>query len=429
MNIAVVGTGYVGLVTGVCLSNLGNNVICADIDKKKISILKKGKSPIYEPGLSELLLKNINEKRIHFTSNLVDAISESEIIFIAVGTPPGKNGEADLSAVKSVAKTIGENLDSYKIIINKSTVPVGSGDMVKNIINKYNKSKVDFDVVSNPEFLREGSAIDDFMSPDRVVIGSDNENAGKIIKKLYKPLEAEILLTDVKSAEIIKYASNAFLATKISFINEMANFCSKVGASIDMVSKGMGLDKRIGPKFLNAGIGYGGSCFPKDTYAIFNTGLKYGYNFDIIESVIEVNKKQRKLFLNQVLKNLPENSKSVAVWGLSFKPDTDDMREAPSIDIINGLLKKKISVFAYDPVAINEAKTHFNNNIKYMNSEYESLKNCDALIILTEWNQFKQADLNKVMNMLKNPVIFDGRNIYDKALMNEIGFKYYCIGE
>lgn len=428
MKITVIGSGYVGLVTGVCLSDLGNSVICADVSEEKIAKLKKNISPIYEPGLDDLLRKNTSKGRLSFTTDVPEAIRTSEVIFIAVGTPPGGDGKADLSAVRAVAKTIGQNLNFYKIIINKSTVPVGSGDMVKDIILENRKENVDFDVVSNPEFLKEGSAIEDFMKPDRIVIGAENVKAAERIKQIYEPLEATILITDIKSAEIIKYASNAFLATKISFINEIANFCEMVDASVELVSKGMGLDKRIGSQFLKAGIGYGGSCFPKDTWALYEKGKEIGYDFKIVGAAMDVNEEKHDRFLQKCKTILRKfGCKQVAAWGLAFKPNTDDMREAPCIPVINGLVADGFSVAAYDPVAEEEAKKVFSDRISY-GKMYEVLKNADALVIFTDWNEFKQSDFNIIKSSLKNKLIIDGRNIYNPEEMKELGFKYYSIG-
>jgi len=430
MKICVIGTGYVGLVTGVCLADLGNNVICVDKDISKIEKLKKGFSPIYEPGIEELISKNLKEKRLSFTDSIGYGIKKSKIIFIAVGTPPDKNGEPDMSAVWEVAKNIGKYINSYKIIINKSTVPVGSGNKVAEIIKQNMKKKINFDVISNPEFLREGSAIYDFMNPDRIVIGSNNRLPSMIIKRLYEPLKRPIIITDLKSAELIKYASNSFLATKISFINEIANLCEKVGANVEDVAKGMGLDSRIGDKFLKAGIGFGGSCFPKDTLGLFKVALKFGYKFKILKETINVNILQRKIFLEKINKFYNEKleNKQFAIWGASFKPNTDDIREAPSIDIIKYLLKKKSKINLYDPVAIPNIQKLFDKKIKYFTDPYETIKNCDALIILTEWNEFIQIDLKKVKKLLKTPVIFDGRNIYDINYMQKLKFKYISVG-
>jgi UDPglucose 6-dehydrogenase len=428
MKIAVIGTGYVGLVTGTCLSDLGNEVVCCDIDESKLARLRKGESPIYEPGLDELLKSNLERKRLSFTSDTGEAVKNSEVIFIAVGTPPDKKGHADLTAVQAVAKIIGENMNSYKIVINKSTVPVGSGDMVRDLIVKNMISKQDFDVVSNPEFLKEGSAIEDFMEPDRVVIGADSPRAADKIREIYAPLEAEILVTDIKSAEIIKYASNAFLATKISFINEIANFCELVDASVELVAKGMGLDSRIGPQFLKAGIGYGGSCFPKDTLALYEKGKELGYEFKVVKAAMDANEEKKRRFLKRSIDILRKHGCSrVAVWGLAFKPNTDDMRDAPSIVILQGLVKEGFKVTAYDPVAEAEAKKIIGDKIAYA-KEYEALNDADALMILTEWNEFKQADFEQIRKRLKKPVIIDGRNIYHPAEMKKQGFKYYSIG-
>lgn len=429
MKIAVVGTGYVGLVTGTCLADLGNDVICIDINEEKINTLRQGKSPIYEPGLDELLTKNIKQNRISFSTDLGESVKKSEVIYIAVGTPPDAAGKADLSAVKAVATSIGKNVNDYKIVITKSTVPVGTGDLVEKIIKENMVNSIDFDVISNPEFLKEGSALDDFLHPDRVVIGANNSKSAQKIKQIYEPLEAPIIITDLKSAEIIKYASNAFLSVKISFINEIANFCEIVGASVEDVARGMGSDSRIGPKFLKAGIGYGGSCFPKDTMALYEKGKEVGYEFKIVDSTVKINKEKRIRFLDKIL-NLVEkyNIKSIGIWGLAFKPDTDDMREAPSVEIIKGLLDKGITVSAYDPVAMSEAKHFFNDTITYSETAYDAISNKDMLVLLTEWNEFKQADFASIKDNLNNPIIIDGRNVYNPEEMKEMGFKYYSIG-
>ena len=428
MKIAVIGTGYVGLVSGACLSDLGNEVVCVDIDPEKIRKLESGGATIYEPGLDEILKKNIRKKRLTFTTDTGKAVRMSEVIFIAVGTPPDDTGKADLSAVRAVAKSIGQNLNGYKVIINKSTVPVGSGDMVRDIITENLKEKHRFDVVSNPEFLREGSAIEDFMRPDRIVIGAEGQESVQKIRQIYEPLDAPIVVTDVKSAEIIKYASNAFLAVKISFINEIANFCEMVNASVESVSRGMGFDQRIGKHFLKAGLGYGGSCFPKDTLALYEKGKEHGYDFRIVKAAIDVNEDKRERFLQKVLKVLQKHGgKKVAVWGLAFKPNTDDMREAPSIDVIKGLLAKGISVAAYDPVSMDEAKKMFGDKVSYGQAE-DIIKGADVLVILTDWNEFKQVDFELIKSSLKKPVIVDGRNIYNPQEMKDLGFKYYSVG-
>ncbi|KKP37921.1 UDP-glucose 6-dehydrogenase [Candidatus Peregrinibacteria bacterium RIFOXYC2_FULL_33_13] len=434
MQITIIGSGYVGLVTGTCLAELGNNVICLDIDEKKIEKLRKGEIPIYEPGLEELVIRNVKEQRLHFTTNTKEAIEKSEIIFSAVGTPPNKNHEADLKYVKQVAKEFGTHLNSYKIFVNKSTVPVGTSHLMKEIINKYNTSNQQFDVIDNPEFLREGSAIKDFMNPDRIVVGVESIKAEKIMKKLYSPLVRAgnpIIFTDIKSAEIIKYASNSFLATKISFINEIANFCEKAGADILEVAKGIGLDNRIGSKFLHAGIGYGGSCFPKDVQAFICTARKHKCKFEILQAVEKTNQNQKLIIVDKLKKKIPNlKNKKIAVWGLSFKPKTDDMREAASLVIIPKLLKEGALIKAFDPVAINNAKKIFvkEKNLQFADKPYEVLKEADALLILTEWDEFRSADLKRINNLMQGNLVIDGRNIYDPQEMIKNGFDYEGIG-
>lgn len=428
MKIAVIGTGYVGLVTGTCFAELGNDVICADIDESKINTLKKGGAPIYEPGLKELIERNVKEGRLSFTIDVGSSVKQSEVVFIAVGTPPGEDGSADLKYVKDVASTIADNIDSYKIVVNKSTVPVGTGDVVSEIIK--NKYVGEFDVVSNPEFLREGNAVQDSLHPDRVVIGNGNERSKKIMEELYRPLNCPLLFTDVKSAEIIKYASNSLLATEISFINSIAALAEKVGADIEKVSEGMRLDKRIGKSaFLSAGCGYGGSCFPKDVKALINTLTEFGADPSLLKAVEQINENQ-KLLVVEKLKTLLTSlkGKKIAIWGLAFKPRTDDMREAVSLDVVPALLKETDKVSAFDPVAEEEAKKVLKGNIEYCANPYEALKGADALVILTEWDEFRQIDKNKIKELLKNPVIVDGRNIFDPAEMEELGFKYLSIG-
>ncbi|MFH1586827.1 MAG: UDP-glucose/GDP-mannose dehydrogenase family protein [Candidatus Diapherotrites archaeon] len=426
MKVCVVGTGYVGLVAGCCLADLGNEVICVDIDEKKINALKKGEIPIFEPGLAELVERNSREGRLSFTTNLHEAVKDSETIFIAVGTPMSDNGEADMKYVYKVAEDIGKVMNSYKVIINKSTVPVGSGGKVKEIISRHYSGE--FDVVSNPEFLREGSAIRDFMEPDRVVIGASSEKAAEIVKGLYAPLKSEILVTDVESAEIIKYASNAFLATKISFINEIANLCEKVGADVETVSRGMGLDKRIGNSFLNAGCGYGGSCFPKDVKAIMHTAKENGLEMNVIRAADEVNKRQKIVPVEKAEEMLGDlKGKNIALLGLAFKPNTDDMRAASSIEIANLLVEKGANVMAFDPVAENEAKKIL-PNISYGDNFYDALKGADLMIIATEWNEFKEMDLEKAKELMNSPAIVDGRNILNREKALEMGFKYTGIG-
>lgn len=431
MQISIVGTGYVGLVTGTCFAEFGNYVSCIDIDEQKIKMLQQGKLPIYEPGLDVLVTKNVKEGRLHFTTNLEEAIKKSLVVFIAVGTPPKDDGSADLKYVKAVATEVANCLNGYKVIVNKSTVPVGSGKWIKQVIKDNLKKAVSFSVVSNPEFLREGSAIEDFMRPDRVVIGSDDEQAIAIMKDLYSPLyliETPFVITNVETAELIKYASNAFLAVKISYINEMARICERVGADVHDVAKGMGLDNRIGKKFLHPGPGYGGSCFPKDTRAIIETAKKKGYDFKIVNAALLVNE-QQKLWMIEKIKQTIGNlkGKTLGILGLSFKPNTDDMREAASITIINGLLAEGAIIKSFDPVAMTEAKKIL-PNITYCNDTYEAVKDCNALIFLTEWNQFRSLDLEKIKNLLKEPVIVDLRNIYEPTKMEEMGFKYFGVG-
>ncbi|MBS3096399.1 UDP-glucose/GDP-mannose dehydrogenase family protein [Candidatus Woesearchaeota archaeon] len=428
MKIAVAGAGYVGLVTAACLAELGNEVICVDIDEDKISSLNGGIIPIYEPGLEELAIRNKNRHRLAFSTDLRRAIKESDIVFICVGTPPKENGEADLSHVENVARTIAEVMDSYKVIVEKSTVPVETGDMVAKSIKAYNVHKADFDVVSNPEFLREGSAVSDFMHPDRIVIGSGSEKAVKIMQELYMPLNVPIIFTDIKSAEIIKHASNSFLAAKISFINAIANICELAGADVEKVAEGMGLDKRIGRHFLNAGIGYGGFCFPKDAEAFIRISEKLGYDFKLLKAVQETNFAQRKLFVRKIEKALwVVKGKAIGVLGLAFKPDTDDMRFAPSISIINDLQGEGAEIKAYDPKAMQKAKEVL-KGVEYCSSPYDAAKDSDALVIVTEWNEFKEMDLKKIKSLMKHPLIVDGRNIYNPDLMKKEGFTYISIG-
>jgi UDPglucose 6-dehydrogenase len=431
MNICVIGMGYVGIVTGACFAEFGLNVVCVDNDKEKIKILKKGNIPIYEPGLEELVKRNIKEKRLYFTADLEKGVRNALVIFISVGTPSLDSGEADLKYIKEVAKEIGETLDGYKVIVTKSTVPVGTGKIIENIINENKKIDVKFDVASNPEFLREGSAVEDFMRPNRVIIGASSDQAIAILKDLYRPLyliETPFIITDVETAELIKYASNAFLATKISFINEIANICERVGADVHVVAKGMGLDNRIGSKFLHPGPGFGGSCFPKDTRAIQKIAQDHGYDFEIIDAVIRVNEKQRKLMVEKILRSLgdPKN-KVVGVLGLTFKPNTNDIREAPSIFIINELIKNDIKIKAFDPAGMDEAKKIL-NNVEYCDDMYEVANGSDALVIMTEWNQFRNIDWDSIKRLLKNHLIIDLKNIYEPDKIRSLGFKYICVG-
>lgn len=429
MNLCVIGTGYVGLVTGTVFADLGNNVVCCDKDTAKIDMLTRGEMPIYEPGLEEMVKHNVEDGRLSFSSDVARAIRDSEVVFIAVGTPTGSDGYADLSAVKDVAKIIARNLDRYKVIVNKSTVPVGTGDVVREIID-INKVRLDveFDVVSNPEFLREGNAINDTLHPDRIVIGAPSQNVAMRILELYAPLERPMIITDVHSAEMIKYASNAFLATKISFINAIANICEMANADIAQVAKGMGLDKRIGHEFLSAGLGYGGSCFGKDTCCLVTTAEKLGYDFKLLSSVIDINADQPKRFIQRIKGVLGTlEGKTVAVLGLAFKPNTDDLRDAKSLEIITNLLAENAVVRAYDPIAMANTRKIF-PQIEYCENAYDSVKGADALVIVTEWNEFKFLDLARVKETMAQPIIFDGRNIYDPERMRRLGFDYYCVG-
>ena len=436
MRITIVGTGYVGLVSGTCFAEFGVNVICVDKDYEKIRKLRKGVIPIFEPGLKELVKKNIKEKRLFFETDLSKSIKNSSAIFIAVGTPSRRgDGHADLSYVYSAAEEIAKNLGKYSVIVNKSTVPIGTGKKVSEIIKKINPS-AKFDVASNPEFLREGSAINDFMRPDRVVIGCDNEKAKNILKELYRPLfllETPILFTKRETAELIKYAANSFLATKITFINEISDLCERVGANISDVSVGIGLDGRIGKKFLHPGPGYGGSCFPKDTLALVKTAQDYRSPLKLVEHVVNSNKKRKQSMYKRIIKAIPKtkNIKTISILGLTFKPNTDDMRDSPSLDIIPSLIKKNIIVRVFDPEGMEEAKKYFNkykDKIIWCKNSYDAAKNSDALVILTEWNQFRALDLRKLKNILKNKVIIDLRNIYNPEEIIESGFHYYSIG-
>jgi UDPglucose 6-dehydrogenase len=431
MKISVIGSGYVGLTVGICLADLGNNVTCVDINEEKINALKKGILPIYEPGLKDLLERNLKENRISFTTSIKEGVQKSDVIFIAVGTPPGKNHKADLSAVKAVAKEIGKYMNGYKVVVDKSTVPVGTADKVRGIIKENQIKEYDFDVVSNPEFLREGEAINDFMIPDRVIIGVENGKAKKIMEDIYKGItrtNRPILFTDIKSAEIIKYASNAMLATRISFMNEIASLCEKVKADVKMVAKGMGLDTRIGPRFLQAGIGYGGSCFSKDVNALAETMREHGCNCKILNAIEEVNYAQKRSLIPKIQKLLPDlKDKTIAIWGLAFKPKTDDMREAPSIVIIEELQKLGAKIKAFDPEAQETAKKILKEVI-YCKDPYETANDCDALIIATEWNEFRNLDLNIIKKLLKQPIIIDGRNIYEPDEMKGMGFNYVGVG-
>ena len=431
MHIAVVGTGYVGLVTGTCFSEFGVDVTCVDIDAEKIDLLNQGGVPIYEPGLDALIAKNVKEGRLSFTTNLASAIEQSLVIFIAVGTPPLPDGSADLSYVESVAKSVAEHMNGYKVVVNKSTVPVGTGQWVKGIVLKNQKEKHRVSVVSNPEFLREGSAIEDFMRPDRVVLGAEDSEAVAIMKDLYAPLyliETPIVITNIESAELIKYASNSFLATKISFINEIAQICDRVNADVHHVAKGMGLDRRIGSKFLHPGPGFGGSCFPKDTHAIVDVAKKHGYQFRIVESAIQVNAQQRKTAFEKIEKAAGTlQGKTIGILGLSFKPNTDDMRDAPSVDIIRSIQKAGGRVKTYDPVAMDQAKALL-GEVNYCRDAYETASDVDVLVFMTEWNQFRNLDLKRLKKSMKQPVVVDLRNIYNRDKLEKLGFSYTAIG-
>jgi UDPglucose 6-dehydrogenase len=433
VKIAVVGTGYVGLVTGTCFSEFGVNTTCVDIDKSKIDMLNNGEIPIYEPGLKELVEKNVREDRLFFTTDIASAIRDALVVFIAVGTPPREDGTADLVYVDNVAKTVAENLNSYKVIVTKSTVPVGTGEHIRNIINEHKNNDVEFDVVSNPEFLREGSAINDFMRPDRVVIGASSERASDIMKELYRPLfliETPFVITNVETSEMIKYASNAFLAVKISYINEVADLCERTGADVHKVAKAMGLDGRISPKFLHPGPGYGGSCFPKDTRAITQVAREHGMDMEVISSAVEVNVKRPYKMTEKILDAFEGDvtGKTIAILGLAFKPNTDDMREAPSVPIIKKLLEKGAIIKAFDPASMQEARHDLGDTITYCTNVDETVEGADGVVILTEWPQFRNLDINKLKSQLKSPLMVDLRNVYEPTKLVDAGFKYVCVG-
>lgn len=434
MKLAFIGTGYVGLVTGACMAELGHQVVCADIDTKKIAKLKKGIMPIYELGLEELVEKNVKEGRLSFTSSIGNAMKRSEVVFSAVGTPEDKKtGKADMQFVHAVAESFGKNLNGYKILVNKSTVPVGTADVVRDIITHASKGKYEFDVVSNPEFLREGAAIKDFLNPDRVVVGVATDRAKEIMERIYRPIARAgrpVIVTDIRSAELIKYASNAFLAVKITFANEMANFCELAGANMKEVAKGMGADSRIGSRFLYAGIGYGGSCFPKDVQALMETGKEYGFDFSIIRAADKVNDAQ-KLRPIQMLKKRYKSlkGKSIGIWGLSFKPRTDDVREAPARYIIEELLSAGAKVRAFDPVAMESFKCALpDKRVKYVGSAYDAIEGADALIVCTEWDEFRTVEYPELASRMRERIIVDGRNIFERKEAEAEGFVYYGIG-
>lgn len=436
MKIAMIGTGYVGLVTGTCFAESGNDVCCVDTNEKKINDLLEGNIPIYEPGLDVLVKRNYNNERLSFTTNLESAVDKSLLLFIAVGTPPDEDGSADLSHVLAVAKGIGQCMKEYKIIVDKSTVPVGTAQLVKKTIQEELDKRgvsIEFDVVSNPEFLKEGNAIDDFMKPDRVVVGCDNVRTGEIMKELYSPFVRTgkpILVMDVASAEMTKYAANAMLATKISFMNDIANLCERLGVDVAQVRQGIGSDSRIGYSFIFPGPGYGGSCFPKDVQAIVKTGEQHGYKLEILSAVESVNNRQKKVLFDKLKRYYGDElkNKTIAVWGLAFKPNTDDMREAPSIVLIKNLIAEGCKVKAYDPEAAKEAYKIFGDKIEYVKKQYDALEGADALVIVTEWNEFRRPDFDKIKSLLNQPIIMDGRNLFDPKKMAQMGFTYEGIG-
>ena len=429
MNICVVGTGYVGLVTGAVFADLGNDVVCVDNAPDKVAELRAGRMPIYEPGLEEMVARNVADGRLAFTTDLAEAVRRSVIVFITVGTPPGSNGQTDLTAVHEVAREIAGAMDHYTVVVNKSTVPVGTGDFVRDVIARHQKRPVPFDVVSNPEFLREGSAIEDTLRPDRIVIGAPTQQVAMSLLELYAPLERPMIITDVPSAEMIKYASNAFLSTKISFINAIANICELAGADVTQVMKGMGLDARIGGAFLSAGLGYGGSCFPKDTDSLVHTAASLGYEFPLLRAVVDINRERAAHFVAMMEKPLnPMEGRVIAVLGLAFKPNTDDMREAKSVEVIDGLLQRGATVRAYDPVATANARTILPSPVVYCDSPYAAATGADAVALVTEWNEFKFLNLERLRSVMRRPLIFDGRNLWEPERMRRLGFEYHSIG-
>lgn len=437
MNIAIVGTGYVGLVTGACFADTGVNVTCVDVDEKKIAELKQGKMPIYEPGLDELVTKNYAAGRLHFTTSLEAVLNEQDIIFSAVGTPPDEDGSADLKYVLQVARTIGRNLNKYVVVVTKSTVPVGTAVKIRDVINEELDKRgvqIDFDVASNPEFLKEGSAIKDFMSPDRVVVGVDSERAKRLLTRLYKPfllVNFRVIFMDIPSAEMTKYAANSMLATRISFMNDIANLCEKVGADVNMVRDGIGSDARIGRRFLYAGCGYGGSCFPKDVKALVKTADDNGYSMEVLKAVERVNERQKALFFTKLQKafgTTPLSGHTVTLWGLAFKPETDDMRESTALVMIHLLSEAGCKIRVYDPIAMDECKRRVGDVVTYCRDMYDAVEGSEALLLLTEWKQFRLPDWQKVKNRMKRPLMIDGRNIFDAQEMMDMGFDYHCIG-
>ena len=437
MNIAIVGTGYVGLVTGACFADTGVNVTCVDVDEKKIAELKQGKMPIYEPGLDELVTKNYAAGRLHFTTSLEAVLNEQDIIFSAVGTPPDEDGSADLKYVLQVARTIGRNLNKYVVVVTKSTVPVGTAVKIRDVINEELDKRgvqIDFDVASNPEFLKEGSAIKDFMSPDRVVVGVDSERAKRLLTRLYKPfllVNFRVIFMDIPSAEMTKYAANSMLATRISFMNDIANLCEKVGADVNMVRDGIGSDARIGRRFLYAGCGYGGSCFPKDVKALVKTADDNGYSMEVLKAVERVNERQKALLFTKLQKafgNISLNGHTVTLWGLAFKPETDDMRESTALVMIRLLSESGCKIRVYDPIAMEECRRRVGDAVTYCRDMYDAVEGSDALLLITEWKQVRLPDWQKVKDQMKRPLLIDGRNIFDAQEMKELGFDYHCIG-
>ncbi len=429
MNICVVGAGYVGLVTGAVFADLGNEVVVVDNVPDRVLMLQAGHLPIYEPGLEEMVARNVSDGRLSFTTDLPGTVRRSVIVFIAVGTPPKTDGQTDLSAVEAVAQEIGRAMDRYIVVVNKSTVPVGTGEFVREVIERHQRQPVPFDVVSNPEFLREGSAIEDTLRPDRIVIGAPTQQVAMTLLELYAPLERPMIITDVPSAEMIKYASNAFLATKISFINAVANICELAGADVTQVMKGMGLDARIGPAFLQAGLGYGGSCFPKDTDSLIHTAATLGYKFDLLRAVVDVNAGRTIHFLSVIERALaPMHTRRIAILGLAFKPNTDDMREAKSIDVITRLIDLGATVCVYDPVAIPNARKVLPTLVEYADSPYAAATGADGVALITEWNEFKFLNLERLRGVMRQPIVFDGRNLWEAERMRRLGFEYYSIG-
>ncbi len=431
MKVCVIGTGYVGLVTGTCLAETGNQVTCVDIDAEKVARMKRGEIPIYEPGLDVLFERNIRQGRLTFTTTLSDGIKDAEVLFLALPTPPGEDGSADLSYVLAVAEDLGPLLQNYTVVIDKSTVPVGTADLVRKTIGQ--SAKVPFDVVSNPEFLREGFAVEDFMKPDRIVIGTSSERAKQLLSELYAPYVRQgnpIFFMDERSAEMTKYAANAFLATKISFMNEVAQLCERVGANVDQVRLGIGADDRIGKRFLFPGLGFGGSCFPKDVLALVHTAAQTDYSFEILKAVLKVNQGQRQFFADKVLAHFNGNlqGKTIGLWGLSFKPDTDDIREAPALYLLDRFLQAGATLKVYDPEAMEHVKALYGERLYFANDSYDAAEGVDALVVATEWSVFRSPDFSRLKSLMRQPLIFDGRNIYDHKKMEALGFSYQSIG-